>query len=91
MQSYPKFMFKNHAIGGNDSSVVKSQAVIPQDPSSLPATYRGWLIATYNSRSRESNTEKQAVLTHTHARAHTQGHTHREIFKNKLPKLSQKS
>lgn len=79
MQSYPKFMFKNHAIGGNDSSVVKSQAVIPQDPSSLPATYIGWLTATYNSRSSESNTEKQAVLTHMHVHTHKDTHTERNL------------
>lgn len=58
MQSYTKFMFNNHAIGGNDSSVIKSQADLPQDPSSVPTTYIGWLTATYNSRSRESNAEK---------------------------------
>lgn len=39
--------------------VVKSQAVLPQDPSSVPTTYIGWLTATYNSRSRESNAEKE--------------------------------
>lgn len=63
--------------------VVKSQAVLPQDPSSVPTTYIGWLTATYNSRSRESNAEKEDFLVskapaHTCTHMHTKTHTHTE-------------
>lgn len=93
-------MFKNHAIGGNDSSVIKSQAVLPQDPSSVSTTYVEWLTATKTPDPENPMQQKiifwslkhlhtYAVLTQTCTCMHTKKHT--EIFKNKLSKLTQKS